>query len=291
MSLLDFVARCNTHDLSGFVPWRIGETVVGWMPRRLVGPLPGAPGVFRVSDSGILLDSGLTTGSDRTGAVARLLDRLIADGDVPPRRNEDYPVVTTWGQPSLMRVDRAHVPLLGVLAFGLHVNGYVRVDGGVEMWLARRATDRMVEPGKLDNMVGGGQPAGLSLARNLAKEAEEEAGIGAGLIAGAKPAGAITYTVERDRGLKRDVLFSYDLEVPSDFEPVNRDGEVAAFERWPVGEVVERLRRDGAAFKFNVPLVIIDFLIRQGLVDPDTEPDYVALVRGLRGLGGMAAAD
>ena len=291
MSLLDFVDRCNTHDPAAFVPWRIDETVVGWMPRRLVGPLAGAPGVFRASDNGIALDPALATGADRTGAVARVFDRLIADGDVPPRRNEDYPVVTAWGQPPLMRVDRAHVPLLGVLAFGLHVNGYARIDGGMEMWIARRATDRMVEPGKLDNMVGGGQPAGLSLARNLAKEAEEEAGIGAGLIAAAKPAGAITYTVERDGGLKRDVLFSYDLEVPADFVPVNRDGEVAAFERWAVGEVIDRLRRDAAAFKFNVPLVIIDFLIRRGLIDPDTEPDYVALVRGLRGLGRVAAAD
>lgn len=40
--------------------------------------------------------------------------------------------------------------------------------------------------------------------------------------------------------------------------------------------------RDTDDFKFNVNLVIIDFLIRHGLLRPDDEPDYVAIVHGLR---------
>jgi hypothetical protein len=43
--------------------------------------------------------------------------------------------------------------------------------------------------------------------------------------------------------------------------------------------VVARVR-DSEDFKFNVALVIIDFLIRRGFVTPD-DPDYVALVDGL----------
>jgi hypothetical protein len=38
----------------------------------------------------------------------------------------------------------------------------------------------------------------------------------------------------------------------------------------------------GDDFKFNCALVVIDFLIRHGLIAPD-HPDYVALVRGLHG--------
>ena len=44
--------------------------------------------------------------------------------------------------------------------------------------------------------------------------------------------------------------------------------------------MVERLT-DTEDFKFNVSLVIIDFLIRHGLIDPE-HPDYLELIAGLR---------
>ncbi len=48
---------------------------------------------------------------------------------------------------------------------------------------------------------------------------------------------------------------------------------------WPIEDVVARVR-DSEDFKFNVALVIVDFLIRRGFVTPD-DPDYMALVDGL----------
>ncbi len=39
--------------------------------------------------------------------------------------------------------------------------------------------------------------------------------------------------------------------------------------------------RDGFDFKFNCNLVIIDFLVRHGIIEPD-HPDYLAITRGLR---------
>jgi len=50
---------------------------------------------------------------------------------------------------------------------------------------------------------------------------------------------------------------------------------------WPIEDVSRRVR-DGFDFKFNCNLVVIDFLIRHGVLDPDTEPDYAALCEGLR---------
>ena len=44
---------------------------------------------------------------------------------------------------------------------------------------------------------------------------------------------------------------------------------------------VAALVREGTAFKFNCALVVIDFLVRHGLVD-EGDPDYVSIVRGLR---------
>ena len=49
---------------------------------------------------------------------------------------------------------------------------------------------------------------------------------------------------------------------------------------WPLERVVRTLE-SGDEFKFNVALVIIDFLVRRGHLGPD-HPDYVAIVHGLR---------
>jgi hypothetical protein len=71
--------------------------------------------------------------------------------------------------------------------------------------------------------------------------------------------------MERPEGLRRDVIFAYDLELPEDFVPRPADGEVEGFSLWPAGQVLETVREQ-QKFKFNVNLVLIDFLLRFGLV-------------------------
>ncbi len=93
------------------------------------------------------------------------------------------------------------------------------------------------------------------------------------------PAGAISYRMETALGVRNDVLFVYDLEVPAEFTPRNTDGEIVAFALMDAADVIERVRA-GDDFKFNVNLVIIDFALRHGLVTP-AEPDYLELVIGL----------
>ena len=111
------------------------------------------------------------------------------------------------------------------------------------------------------------------------KEAEEEASIPRPLAERARPVGALIYVLEREQGLRDDVLFLYDLELPADFVPVNQDGEVEFFELWPIADVMARVR-DTDDFKFNVALVNIDFFLRHGLLDPDA-PGYLQIVEGL----------
>ena len=82
------------------------------------------------------------------------------------------------------------------------------------------------------------------------------------------------------RGFRRDVLYCYDLELPEDFVPQNTDGEVEAFMLLPLAEVAA-IVHETDDFKLNCNLVIIDFLIRHGWLDPQT-PEYLALVLGLR---------
>ncbi len=218
---------------------------------------------------------------ERSAAVGAVLGTLAGRGMIPGWRDEPYPVGTSFGAPACFTMERAAVPLFGVRGYGVDLNGYVRRGGGIERWIGRRALDRPTAPGKLDQMVAGGQPAGATLRDNLINECAEEASLSEGLAARAVPVGAVTYCVERAEGLRRDVLFNYDLELPPDFRPVNADGEIAEFYLWPIERVIETVR-DSDAFKFNCALVVIDFLVRHGLIPPD-HPDYVEIVRGLHG--------
>jgi 8-oxo-dGTP pyrophosphatase MutT (NUDIX family) len=148
------------------------------------------------------------------------------------------------------------------------------------MWIGRRAPDKHTYPDQLDNLIGGGQPAGMGLMDNLMKEAEEEASIPPELAARAVPVGAVSYCLETEEGLRPDVLFCYDLDLPRDFVPVNRDGEVAEFQLWPMDRVLETVA-ETRDFKFNCNLVCIDFAVRRGFVPPD-DPDYLEIAQGLR---------
>ncbi|HYH21648.1 MAG TPA: DUF4743 domain-containing protein [Azospirillum sp.] len=281
MSFLRHIRACNAYDFSAFRPFVVDGVRVGWVHHALAEELPAVDPGFVVLPDRLTLAPEVGDFEARSAVLAHAAEYLVERGTVPKLRNEFYPVLPKWGDEPLMRIDRAAVTPFGVTAYGLHVNGFVRrPDGGIDLWVGRRAQDRTVAPGQLDNLIAGGQPIGLTLAENLVKEAHEEAGIGPELIARAVPVGAISYLMESSVGLKPDTLFLYDLELGPDFEPRNTDGEVEEYTRWPLEEVALSVRTTDR-WKFNVNLVIIDFMIRHGFLTPE-HPEYLDLVMGLR---------
>jgi 8-oxo-dGTP pyrophosphatase MutT (NUDIX family) len=279
MSLLDRIDECNAHDLTNFLPFYVAGARVGWIKKPFVRRLAGFD-AFSVSSDAVEMDSGLTTPEARSEAMAEAIATLAKEGAVTGIRGEMYRVSTSFGAPPLLVMERAAAPHFGVRAYGVHLTGYVRdPDGGTRIWVGLRDPNKHAYPGQLDNLVAGGQPVGLGLAENLAKEAREEASIPPELIARARPVGCISYCQEVDEGLKPDVLFCYDLELPADFVPVNTDGEVVEFYLWPVEKAMHVIAST-REFKFNCNLVNIDFFVRHGFVAPD-DPDYVAILRGL----------
>ncbi|HLO75525.1 MAG TPA: DUF4743 domain-containing protein [Magnetospirillum sp.] len=281
MPYIDHIAACNTYDIRKFRPFVVGGQAVGWVRHDVAEWLEDFDDVFVVGDDCVWLHQRLDTPQARTQAVEAACVALADSRRTPRLRGERYAVARAWGDTPLMEIDRAVVSLFGVRAYGVHVNGIIRDGGEQRLWIAKRAVDKAVAPGKLDNMIAGGQPAGLGLKENLVKEAAEEADIGRDLALTARPVGAINYCHEDAWGLKPDTMFCYDLDVPAGFQPRNVDGEIDSFSPMAVDEVARRVR-DTDDFKFNVNLVLIDFLIRHGRLCPDDEPDYLALVRGLR---------
>jgi 8-oxo-dGTP pyrophosphatase MutT (NUDIX family) len=280
MSFLDRIAECNSADLSRYRRFYVEKTLVGWVRDDRVRLLMEFPNVFHVNAKAIRLAPQLNTPARRGAAVERALRKLHERGAFRGWRGEPYTVSTGFAAPPLLTVERAAVPFLGVRAYGVHLNGIVRDKGGLKMWVARRSRKKETYPGLLDNMVAGGQPVGISLIDNLVKECAEEAGIPEHLARRAVPVGTVTYNAEVPEGYRPDVQFCFDLELPHDFAPVPHDGEAEAFELKPIGEVA-LLVRDTRQFKFNCNLVVIDFLVRHGILPPD-HPDYVAIVGGLR---------
>jgi hypothetical protein len=279
MSYIERIEECNAHDPDHFRPFLVAKARVGWINEAFADVLAEFEDVFRITDAAVTLASALDTFAARSRAVAGVVGELVRRGIVTGWREEFYPVGTAYHAPALFEMERAAIPRFGVAAYGVHVNGFVRRDDGIHMWIARRARDKQTYPGMLDNMVAGGQPVGIGLMENVIKEAGEEADVPKGLASRAVPVGCISYRFEAEDGLRPDVMFNFDLELPGDFTPHNTDGEIAGFELMPVATVME-LVADTTEFKFNCNLVNIDFFIRHGLIPAD-DPDYVAMVSGL----------
>ncbi len=280
MSLLDRIDACRRWEPSRYRPFKVAGQGVGWITAEMAGRLKVFPRVFAVSDASVELASSFGDFKSRSAAVAEVLAELRGDGLIKGWRDEPYPVGTDFYAPPLLQMERAAVPLFGVRAYGVHVNGFTGDGADMKLWVAKRSRTKQTAPGKLDHLVAGGQPLGLGLLDNVVKECGEEAGMPESLGRTARPAGFVSYITERPEGLRSDICFVFDIALPADFAPVNEDGEVEEFYLWPIEQVRRRLS-DTDDFKFNVALVNIDFLVRHGFLSPD-EPGYVDIVEGLR---------
>jgi 8-oxo-dGTP pyrophosphatase MutT (NUDIX family) len=253
---LRHIRACNNAVLPGErLAFQIGPARVGWVKPDFAARLATLPGI------------GMASGAVRLADAAALpvLARRLADAGCYRWRGEEFDVRATPDGPVLARLDRGALPSFGVMALGVHVNGLVRRPEGLHVWVARRAANKLLDPRKLDHIVAGGVPAGLSPAETLVKEAEEEAAIPASVARRAMPVAQIAYAMDRPEGLRRDLLHCYDLDLPETFSPKATDGEVEAFELWPIERAIATVR-DSDAFKFNVNLVLIDLFRRLHLI-------------------------
>jgi hypothetical protein len=279
VSIIDHIQRCNAHDLTAYKPFLIAGERVGWVNDAVMDVLDGIHG-FDVTTQSIALSPNLAAFDDRSRALADGSIALLEARLIRGLRNELYGVKNRWTDPAYAAIDRGAVTAFGLRSYGVHVNGWVPNVDEPDLWIGTRSMSSGIDPGKLDNMVAGGQPYGLSLHENVIKEAAEEANVPPILAAQAKPVGAISYVMETPAGIRPDLLYCFDLKLSQEFTPENTDGETSAFQRMPAstaGEIVATSEQ----FKFNCNLVVAHFLLRHGLINPDIEPDYQAIARGL----------
>ncbi len=252
------IAACNNAVLpGGRLRFLIGGEAVGWIKPALADALRDLTGIAEV-------EAGLTLAADHAADLPAIALSLVERG-FGRRRGEEFDVRAAPDGPALARIDRGMLPSFGISATGIHVNGLVQHRDGPHVWIARRAKDKLLDPGKLDHIVAGGVCAGMGVRDTLIKEAAEEACLPSALAERAVETGQVSYAMERGEGLRCDWLHCFDLELPPEFIPRSGDSEVEAFELWPIARVFERVR-DSDDFKFNVNLVLIDLFGRLGML-------------------------
>jgi 8-oxo-dGTP pyrophosphatase MutT (NUDIX family) len=276
---LRHIERLNSWEPRHFESLFFQGRRIGRLKQPMREALSAWPEVFRRDERGLHLEERYDSFEARTSVLAEIVSALVAQGIISHIHGERYPVTDGGRETAIATVDRASAPYFGLRAYGQHLNGFVRDGDALSLWIARRSADRRNFPGCLDNMVAGGLPHDITLAENLRKECLEEANVPTSLADRARPVGVLTYCTETAVGLKPDTLYCYDLELPVDFQPANCDGEVAEFMLLPVDEVAGLVAQTDE-FKLNCNLVVIDFLVRHGIINPET-PGYLDLVQGL----------
>ncbi|XP_027869460.1 thiamine pyrophosphokinase 2 [Xiphophorus couchianus] len=264
--------------------FEIDGAQVGWIPPHVVSLLTPHADVFLPPQRGaVSLCPSLDCYEKRSEAVNDVLGALRQESSLTCLRgwrDERYSVKQRFCDVPLMWMERAATSIFGVKRYGVHINGYtVNGSGEISMWLARRSVTKQTYPGRLDNMAAGGLAADVGIKHTLIKECEEEACIPADIAAKASPVSTVSYTYEDEEGVFPESQFVFDLELPLDFVPCVGDGEVQDFYLLPIEEVKELLATDD--FKPNSAMVILDFLIRHSLIEPDTKPYYQEFVTGL----------
>lgn len=282
-SLQHRIDECNTlstKELDSFVRFTVDGKLLGYMKDSFVDHLEKHEDVFTREGREISLHPRLEQERERTEAVGLVMKQLEGKGLITGWRDELFPVKEKFEDRPAFLLERAAVPHFGIKAYGVHVNGFVKDPSGTEfLWVARRSMSKPTFPGMLDHMVAGGQ-GDIGCMNNVIKEAQEEAGIPRELAKNAKSVGAVSYQMKVPEGVKRDVLYTYDLELPRDFVPRAVDGEVEQFMLWPMEEVIDSIANT-QKWKPNCTLVVIDFLVRHGYINADGK-GYLKLLSSLR---------
>jgi 8-oxo-dGTP pyrophosphatase MutT (NUDIX family) len=264
--IADRLGRVLAAPAIAYEPLVVASHVVGWVTPERAQRLARWPQLFRRRDRALELAPSLDTPEARTEALAAVARTLSAEGALTAWRDERYAVAVSAGEKALFELERAAARYFGIHTFAAHANGLVGDDDRWRMWFARRSPTKAIDPGLLDNLVGGGIAAGSDAAATLIKEAWEEAGIVETLSRRAQSAGSVDICRDTSDGLQRETIYVHDLWLPTDFAPANQDGEAVEHRLCALETVLAVLATDDITA--DASLVIVDFLIRRGRIAP-----------------------
>jgi 8-oxo-dGTP pyrophosphatase MutT (NUDIX family) len=231
----------------------------------------------------VSLSADFPSHEQRSAALGEVTESLLMEGIIVGWRDELVTVAETFYSEPIFHIERAASRHFGLMSYASHLTGHTVRDGVPLIWIARRSPTKAIDPEMLDNLVGGRIARAMSPIETLQKESWEEAGISPELAKSARSAGAISLCRKVEEGVHRETIFVHDLYLPPDFEPKNRDGEVAGFLCLPLSDIIERIENmaNGGEFSVDSALVMLDHLIRRGFL-PSERHDYIEILRSIR---------
>jgi 8-oxo-dGTP pyrophosphatase MutT (NUDIX family) len=251
------------HDAAARVRFHINDVPVGSVGREHLPALRAWPAWLHLEDDELVLRAD-------AGALQAVLrdinDALRRQGLVRGWREELFPLYDPATLQPLARMERAATRFWGTLTLGAHATGYVSDSAGrpTHLWIAQRAFDKATDPGKFDNLIGGGVPDGQTPWQTLIREGWEEAGLSEALLRDAVAGPVLELRRDIPEGLQHERLYGYDLRLPAGLRPHNQDGEVAGFDCLPLAAALDLAAGD--AMTVDAALVTLDFALRHALL-------------------------
>jgi 8-oxo-dGTP pyrophosphatase MutT (NUDIX family) len=147
------------------------------------------------------------------------------------------------------------------------------------MWLARRSATKAIDPGMLDNLVGGGIAASATIADTVVKESWEEAGIAEATSVHAIPVAELHVFRQQPDGIQHETIHAHDLWLAPDWTPANQDGEAVEHRLVPIAHAADVISRERGpdVMTADASLVALDCLVRLGALE--ARPAFACLAR------------
>jgi 8-oxo-dGTP pyrophosphatase MutT (NUDIX family) len=221
--------------------------------------------VFDVAPENVAFVPALASVAARTDALAQVALALRADGELPAWRDELYAIAASFEAPMAFALERGAARWFGVRTYAAHVNGFVDDGAASRLWFARRSTTKAIDPGMLDNLVGGGIAAGASVRETVIREAWEEAGIPADVARNAQAHGTLRLRRALPDGLQDETIYIHDLALPAEFAPENQDGEAIEHRLVDLATAARLIAATEGpdVVTVDASLVTLDFLMRR----------------------------
>ncbi|KAK4684395.1 hypothetical protein P7C73_g5786, partial [Tremellales sp. Uapishka_1] len=157
--------------------------------------------------------------------------------------------------------ERSACAVFGFATYGVHLTAYEGEGADMKIWIPRRSATKPTWPSLLDNTVGGGIPSGMKPFDSLIKECDEEASFPEAFV-------------------RKHVKYTYDMKLPLQSDPEYRkptphDDEVESFSLLTIPQVLAALKN--SEFKPNCGLILVNFLVRHGIITVENEPNYIEI--------------
>lgn len=251
------LAQAHESAPDDWLPVVIADAVCGVASPDVASFLASKLARCLLLDYQLVFDDGDLDVRTRSALLHEAALRLHDAGLVWGWRNELLDVRPDPDAAPLATIERCACRALGITTIAVHLNAFTP-DG--RLWIARRAAHKQIDPGLLDNLVGGMVPAGETESAALLREGMEEAGLDLAPHPLAR-GGRVRVTRVVPEGYQSELVQVFDTTLPAKVQPRNQDGEVAEIKVRDVDSVLAAIERD--EFTLESALVTLDTLMRR----------------------------